>query len=67
MMIKNRSNRDMIGSEIYKLLLRFFDLSYLPNLGLAAAKIDVLLFRVACTPAFDKEIVCCYIASCIAT
>jgi hypothetical protein len=43
------------------------DLSYLPNNGLAAARILVRAFNVAWTPAFAIEIVCCYIASWIAT
>ena len=46
-MIKNKSNLDMIGYVILTLNLRVLDLSYLPNIGLAAAKIDVLAFNVA--------------------
>jgi hypothetical protein len=44
---KNRSNLDIIGADKLMLCLRAFDLSYLPNIGLAAAKIDVLAFNVA--------------------
>jgi len=43
------------------------DLSYRPNMGLAAASTLVRAFRVACTPAFAIDIVCCYIASWMAT
>lgn len=45
------------------LFFKDLDLSYRPNVGLAAASILVLAFRVAYTPAFAIEIVCCYIAS----
>lgn len=65
--IKNKSNLDMIGGEMLMLYLRAFDLSYRPNNGLAAASILVLAFNVAYTPALAIEIVCCYIASWIAT
>ena len=44
---KKRSNLDIIGALISKLNLRLFDLSYLPNKGLAAAKIEALAFKVA--------------------
>lgn len=57
----------MIGAEILMLYLRAFDLSYLPKRGFAAAKILVLALRVAYTPAFAIDIVCCYIASWMAT
>lgn len=52
------------------MLIFFFrgkDLSYRPNIGLAAAKTLVLAFKVAWTPAFAIDIVCCYIASWMAT
>ena len=42
-------------------------LSYRPPMGLAAASILVLALRTALTPALVMEIVCCSIASCIAT
>lgn len=64
---KNRSNLDMIGGEMSTLNLRFFDLSYLPLIGFAAAKIEALALRVAWIPAFAIEIVCYSIASWIAT
>jgi hypothetical protein len=35
--------------------------------GFAAANIEVRAFKVACIPAFVMLIVCCSIASCIAT
>jgi len=56
----------MIGSV--KLTFHFNDLlvSYLPDLGLHAANILALAFNVACIPAFEIDIVCCSIASCIA-
>jgi len=45
------------------LYLRALDLSYRPNNGLAAAKMLVLAFNVAYTPALAIEMVCCYMAS----
>lgn len=47
--IKNRSKRDMIGAESWMFCFKGLDLSYRPPIGLAAAKIDVLAFNVACT------------------
>jgi hypothetical protein len=44
---KKRSNLDMIGGEMSTLKRRDFDLSYLPKMGLAAAKIEALAFKVA--------------------
>jgi ABC-type tungstate transport system substrate-binding protein len=35
--------------------------------GFAAANIEVRAFKVACIPAFVMLMVCCSIASCIAT
>jgi hypothetical protein len=46
-MTKNKSNLDIIGALIFKLYFKLFDLSYLPNTGLAAAKMLVLAFSVA--------------------
>ncbi|KAH3667549.1 hypothetical protein OGATHE_003072 [Ogataea polymorpha] len=40
---------------------------YLPPIGLAAARIEVLAFNVAWIPALVMEIVCCSIASWMAT
>ena len=45
--MKNKSNLDIIGADILTLNLRDLDLSYLPNIGFAAAKMDVLAFNVA--------------------
>ena len=45
------------------LYLRFLDLSYLPLIGFAAAKIEALALRVAWIPALAIEIVCYSIAS----
>ena len=42
-------------------------LLYLPPIGFAAARIDVRAFREAWILAFASVIVCCSIASCIAT
>jgi hypothetical protein len=64
---KNRSKRDMMGLEMFTLNLRDRDLSYLPMIGLAAARIEVLAIRVAWIPALASEIVYCSIASWIAT
>lgn len=61
------SNLDIIGAEMLTLNFKVLVLSYLPNTGLAAAKIDALAFNVAWIPAFAIEIVCYSIASWIAT
>ena len=53
----------MMGAVICTFCFSDFVRSYLPLIGLAAAKIDVLAFKVALTPAFVMEIVCCSIAS----
>ena len=65
--MKNKSNRDIIGADMLTLNLSDLDLSYLPNIGLAAAKIDVLAFNVAWIPALAIDIVYYSIASWIAT
>jgi hypothetical protein len=65
--MKNKSNLDIIGGEIFMFFFNGNDLSYRPNMGLAAASTLVRAFRVACTPAFAIDIVCCYIASWMAT
>ena len=44
---KNKSNLDIIGALMSRLYLRDLDLSYLPNIGFAAAKIEALAFKVA--------------------
>ncbi len=44
---KNRSKRDMMGGEMSMLNLSDLLLSYLPMIGLAAARIEVLAFKVA--------------------
>lgn len=44
-----------------------FKSSYLPNIGLAAAKTEVLELRIVVIPAFAIEIVYCSMASWIAT
>jgi hypothetical protein len=44
---KKRSNLDMIGGEMSTLCLNGLDLSYLPLIGLAAARIEALALRVA--------------------
>jgi len=62
-MTKNISNLDMIGGEISTLNLSDLVLSYLPKIGLAAAKTLALAFRVAWIPAFAIEMVYCSIAS----
>ncbi len=65
--MKNKSNLDINGADIFKLNFKVLDLSYLPNTGLAAAKIEALAFKVAWIPALAMEIVYCSIASWIAT
>ena len=47
--------------------LRFLVLSYLPIIGFIAAKIEHLALSVACMPALVIDIVCCSMASCMAT
>lgn len=66
-MIKYKSKRDMIGGEMLMFFLSDWVLSYRPKIGLAAARMLVLAWRVAWIPAFAMEIVCCYMASWIAT
>ena len=44
---KKRSNLDMIGGEMATLYLNVRDASYLPIVGLAAARMDVRAFKVA--------------------
>jgi hypothetical protein len=46
-MRKKMSNLDIIGAEMLTLNLKVLVLSYLPNTGLAAARIDALAFKVA--------------------
>jgi len=53
----------MIGGEMSTLNLKDLALSYLPCLGLAAARIDDLAFKVAWIPALAIEIVYYSIAS----
>ena len=65
--MKNKSNLDIIGADILTLNLSDLDLSYLPNIGFAAAKMDVLAFKVAWIPALAIDIVYYSIASWIAT
>jgi hypothetical protein len=66
-MMKKRSNLDMIGAEISTLNFKLLPLSYLPSLGLHAASIEVLAFRVAWIPALAIDMVYCSMASWIAT
>ena len=44
---KNKSNLDIIGADISMLYLSDLDLSYLPIIELAAAKLLALAFKVA--------------------
>ena len=46
--MKKRSNLDMIGADMAMFCLSALLLSYRPPIGLAAARIDVLAFSVAC-------------------
>lgn len=64
---KKRSNLDIIGEEMFTLYLRDLVLSYLPRIGLAAARIDDLAFSVAWMPAFAMEMVYYSMASWMAT
>ena len=64
---KIQSNLDKIvvwNSICYDTCLKS---SYLPWIGLAAASTEVLEFNLVVIPAFATLIVCCYIASWIAT
>ena len=62
-----RSKRLRIGAGNDRLCFSFFERSYRPPTGLAAAKMDVRALSVAWIPALDIEMVCCSIASWIAT
>ena len=66
-MTKKISNLDISGGESLMLDLRFFVLSYLPMIGFIAANIEHLALSVACMPALVMDIVCCSMASCMAT
>jgi hypothetical protein len=44
---KNKSNLDIIGAERFILAFKDFVLSYLPYIGLAAARTAVREFKVA--------------------
>jgi len=65
--MKMQSNLDNmeLWNSIYSAAC--FKSSYLPNTGLAAASTEVLEFRMVVMPALAIEIVCCSIASWIAT
>lgn len=52
---KNKSKRDIIGAERETFCCRDFARSYRPPIGFAAAKIDVLAFNVARTPAYNAN------------
>lgn len=56
-----------MGGLIFKLAFRVLLLSYLPIIGLAAARIEVLALSVAWMPALVIEMVYYSIASWIAT
>ena len=62
-MTKKRSKRDIIGAEMSTLYRRDLVRSYLPLLGLAAAKIEVRALSVAWMPALAIEMVYCSMAS----
>ena len=64
---KNKSNLLIIGALISIFIFNGLVLSYLPKTGLAAAKILVLVIKVAWIPALAILIVCCSIDSWIAT
>ena len=66
-MTKKISNLDISGGESLMLDLRFLVLSYLPMIGFIAANIEHLALSVACMPALVMDIVCCSMASCMAT
>ena len=57
----------MIGIVMSTFAFRVFVRSYLPCLGFAAARIAVRALRLAWMPALVMDIVCCSIASWIAT
>ena len=60
---KNKSNLLIIGADMFRLNFNDFDLSYLPKIGFAAAKILARAFKVAWIPALAIDIVCYSIAS----
>lgn len=57
--IKIRSNLDSKAAGRLIFLCRVSFLLYLPNKGLAAARIDVLAFKVVTILALAIETVCC--------
>ena len=53
----------MHSPEMFTFAFNVFDRSYRPNTGLAAARIDVRAFRVACIPTqikFKKYLIISY-------
>ena len=52
--MKKRSNLDIIGADKAIFCLKALLLSYRPPIGLAAARMDVLAFRVACQKTSNK-------------
>ena len=61
--MQRTSKRDNIGSLKFVLSLKLFPSIYRPFIGFAAAITLHLAFKLVTIPAFDIEIVCCYIAS----
>ena len=66
-MTKKRSKRDIIGALILTFALSVVFRLYLPPTGFAAARMLVRAFRVAWMPALAMEMVCCSMASWMAT
>jgi hypothetical protein len=61
---KTKSNLLKIAGVTLIFYLKLLMVSYLQFKGFMAAKTGVLAFKVACTPAFDREMLCCSITSC---
>lgn len=65
--MKNKSNLDIKAGGISIFIFKGLEISYLPYLGFAAAKILHLAFKVAYIPAFAIEMVYYSMASWMAT
>jgi len=61
--MKIKSKRESKAAGKFIFLCGVNLLSYRPYKGLAAAKIEVLAFRVVVIPALAIDIVCCYMTS----
>ena len=61
--MKIRSNLERRAAGMLMFFYGVYDLLYLEKKGFAAARTDVLAFRVVVRPALAIDTVCCYITS----